>query len=101
MLRAVSGLWDAAADAAPHDGPARVGLVLDALVDARAPQLFDVDDRRERRLQGLLDAVRDHYAAPALGVGEVRRSGGAVHPGRSSSRSIYEYLQDITLHVWS
>ena len=21
--------------------------------------------------------------------------------GRSSSRSIYEYLQDITLHVWS
>ena len=65
LLRAVSGLWDAAADAAPHDGPARVGLVLDALVDARAPQLFDVDPG-ERCLQRLLDAVRDHYAAPAL-----------------------------------
>ena len=65
LLRAVSCLWDAAADAAPHDGPARVGLVLDALVDARAPQLFDVDPS-ERRLQILLDAVRDRYAAPAL-----------------------------------
>ena len=65
LLRAVSCLWDAAADAAPHDGPARVGLVLDVLVDARAPQLFDVDPG-ERRLQRLLDAVRDHYAAPAL-----------------------------------
>ena len=65
MLRAVSGLWDAAADARPYDGSARVGLVLDVLVDARAPQLFDVDPG-ERCLQRLLDAVRDHYAAPAL-----------------------------------
>ena len=29
------------------------------------PKLFDVDPG-ERRLQRLLDAVRDHYAAPAL-----------------------------------
>ena len=65
LLRAVTALWDAAADAAPHDGPARVGLVLDVLVDACGLQLFDVDPR-ERRLQGLVDAVRQRYAAPSL-----------------------------------
>ena len=32
---------------------------------AQAPQLFDAD-RREERLQGLLDAVRERYTAPAL-----------------------------------
>ena len=80
LLRAVSALWDAAADARPHDGPARVGLVLDVLVDACAPQLF-------RRRSG-----RAPFAGPArggprsvrgagAGVGEVRRSGRGRYTG--------------------
>ena len=65
LLRAVSALWDGAADAGPADRPGRVGVVLDALVDPDALQLF-APDAREHRLQGLLDAVRERYSAPAL-----------------------------------
>lgn len=61
----MSALWDAAADAGPLDLPARVGLVLDRLRHADAPMLFAAD-RREDRLQGLLDGVRNRYAAPTL-----------------------------------
>ena len=78
LLREVSALWDAAADAGPLDLPARVGLILDRLAPADAPLLFAAD-RREHRLQALLDAVRERYAAPALRLGPLRASGGALH----------------------
>ena len=65
LLRAVSALWDRAAEAGPADRPARVGVVVDALVDPELLQLF-APDAREHRLQELLDAVRDRYSAPAL-----------------------------------
>ena len=65
LLRAVSALWDGAADAGPADRPARVGVVLDALVDPGLLELF-APDAREERLQAVLDAVRERYSAPAL-----------------------------------
>ena len=95
LLRAVSALWDAAADVRPHDGPARVGLVLDVLVDARAPQLFDVDPG-ERRLQRLLDAVRDHYAAPALVWGRCSDPGGRY----TGAKIAYQSFPDAARLRW-
>ena len=95
LLRAVSALWDAAADARPHDGPARVGLVLDVLVDACAPQLFDVDPG-ERRLQRLLDAVRDHYAAPALVWGRCADPGGRY----TGAKIAYQSFPDAARLRW-
>ena len=65
LLRVISTLWDAAAASAQDDPPGRVGVVLDALCDASAASLFE-PDRRERRLQWVLDRVREHYGAPAL-----------------------------------
>ena len=95
LLRAVSALWDAAADARPHDGPARVGLVLDVLVDACAPQLFDVDPG-ERRLQRLLDSVRDHYAAPALVWGRCADPGGRY----TGAKIAYQSFPDAARLRW-
>ena len=65
LIVRVSPLWDAEADAGPSDLPARVGLVLDRLVPAGLPLLFHAD-RREYRLQELLDVVRARYAALAV-----------------------------------
>lgn len=63
-LRAVSALWDAVADTGAADLLARVSLVLDRLMPADASGLFDAN-RRELRLEALLDAVRERYAVPA------------------------------------
>ena len=53
----------------PHDPPARVGVVLEALRDRTAASLFEADPR-ERRLQWMLDRVRDRYGARSLLWGE-------------------------------
>ena len=65
LLRVVSALWDAAAASAADDPPARVGVVLEALRDRTAASLFEADPR-QRRLQWMLDQVRDRYGARAL-----------------------------------
>ena len=65
LLCTLSALWDAVAASAPQDPPGRVGVVLEALRDRSAPSLFEPDPR-ERRLQWLLDRVRERYGAPAL-----------------------------------
>ena len=65
LLRVVSTLWDEAAASAADDPPARVGVVLEALCDPSASSLFEPDPR-ERRLQWMLDRVRDRYGARAL-----------------------------------
>ena len=69
LLRAVLTLWDDAAASGPHDPPARVGVVLEALRDRTAASLFEADPR-ERRLQWMLDRVRDRYGARSLLWGE-------------------------------
>ena len=69
LLRALSALWDAAARVAGDEPPVRVAVVLERLLDMTQPQLFD-DDARARRLQALLDAVRERYSARALRWGE-------------------------------
>ena len=66
------------------------------LVDARAPQLFDVDDRRERRLQRLLDAVRDRYAAPALVWGRCADPGGRY----TGAKIAYQSFPDAARLRW-
>ena len=81
LVRAVSTLWDEAAASGPDDPPARVGVVLEALRDRTAPSLFEPDPR-ERRLQWMLDRVRDRYGARALLWGAVRRSARSVHRGQ-------------------
>ena len=65
LLRAVSTLWNDAAASAADDPPARVGVVLEALRDRTAASLFEADPR-ERRLQWMLDRIRDRYGARAL-----------------------------------
>ena len=65
LLRAVSALWDGAAELDLDDPPARVGVVLEPLCDPAAPTLFEVDPR-ERRLQWTIDRVRARYGARAL-----------------------------------
>ena len=65
LLRVVSTLRDEAAASGSDDPPARVGVVLEALCDRTAPSLFEADPR-ERRLQWMLDRVRDRYRARAL-----------------------------------
>ena len=65
LLCTVSVLWDAVAASAPDDPPGRVGVVLELLHARSAPSLF-APDFRERRLQWLLDRVRERYGAPAL-----------------------------------
>ena len=63
VLRSVTVLWDHAV--VPDDPPARVGVVLERLHDPSAPYLFE-DDPRERRLQWMIDRVRERYGARAL-----------------------------------
>ena len=65
LLRAVSGLWDGAAELDLDDPPARVGVVLEPLCDPVGPTLFDPDPR-EHRLQWMVDRVRARYGARAL-----------------------------------
>ena len=65
LLRVVSTLWDAAVASAADDPPARVAVVFEALCDRSAASLFEADPR-ERRLQWMLDRVRDRYGARAL-----------------------------------
>ena len=69
LLCAVSTLCDEAAASGSDDPPGRVGLVLEALCDRSAASLFEADPR-ERRLQWMLDRVRDRYGARALLWGE-------------------------------
>ena len=97
LLRAVSTLWDDAAASGPHDPPARVGVVLEALRDRSAASLFEADPR-ERRLQWMLDRVRDRYGARSLLWGEcadlVRQAnwqkvGGASPPKRRSNQATF------------
>ena len=66
-VRAVTVLWNRAALA--DDPPARVGLVLENLRDPDAPTLFE-HDARDRRIQWMIDRVRERYGAPALLWGE-------------------------------
>ena len=65
LLRGVSTLWDEAVASAADDPPARVAVVFEALCDRSAASLFEADPR-ERRLQWMLDRVRDRYGARAL-----------------------------------
>ena len=65
LLCAVSTLWDEAAASASDDPPSRGVVVLEALRDPSAPSLFEPDPR-ERRLQWMLDRVRERYGARAL-----------------------------------
>ena len=67
ILHSVTVLWDHAV--IPDDPPARVGVVLERLRDPSAPYLFE-DDDRERRLQWMIDRVRERYGARALLWGE-------------------------------
>ena len=65
LLRAVTALWDQAAASCPSDPPVRVGVVLERLCDPNSPTLFEVDPR-ERRLQWMIDRVRERFGARAL-----------------------------------
>ena len=65
LLRAVSALWEEAQASGPTEPPVRVGVVLENLRDPDAPTLFEVDPR-ERRLQWMIDRVRERYGARAL-----------------------------------
>ena len=69
LLRAVSTLWDEVAALGSNDPPARVGVVLEALRDRSAESLFEANPR-ERRLQWMVDRIRDRYGARALLWGE-------------------------------
>ena len=69
LLRAISFLWDQAKAVDPGDPPARVGVVLDKLVESTTMSLFG-DDPRSERLQVLLRDVRERYDARALRWGE-------------------------------
>ena len=78
LVRAVSALWDDAAASAPVDPPGRIGVLLEALRDRSAPSLFE-PDLCERRIQWMLDRVRERYGAPALLWGECGDPRGALH----------------------
>ena len=99
LLREVSAIWNAATDTGPFDLPVRVGLVLDRLAPADAPLLFAAD-RREHRLQALLDVVRERYAAPALVWGR------CADPDASRLRAVldgsrtFALAGDATLMPW-
>ena len=65
LLRAVTALWDEAEASFPSDPPVRLGVVLERLCEPNPPTLFEVDPR-ERRLQWMIDRVRERYGARAL-----------------------------------
>ena len=65
LLRAVTALWDEAEASCPSDPPVRLGVVLERLCEPNPPTLFEVDPR-ERRLQWMIDRVRERYGARAL-----------------------------------
>ena len=86
LLRAVSTLWDDAAASGSDGPPARVGVVLEALRDRTAASLFEADPR-ERRLQWMLDRVRDRYGARSLLWGSAPICAGGTRAPRLPTRA--------------
>ena len=95
LLRVVSTLWDEAAASGSDDPPARVGVVLEALCDRTAPLLFEADPR-ERRLQWMLDRVRDRYGARALLWGQCADPRGPY----TGAKIAYQSFPDLARLRW-
>ena len=95
LLRVVSTLWDEAAASAADDPPARVGVVLEALCDPSASSLFEADPR-ERRLQWMLDRVRDRYGARALLWGQCADQRGPY----TGAKIAYQSFPDMARLRW-
>lgn len=94
LLRALMALWDVAGDSGPAD-PARVAVVLEDLCDSPAPSLFEPDPR-ERRLQWMLDRVRERYGAPALLWGKCGDRSGRY----TGAKIAYESFPDMQRLRW-
>ena len=93
LLRTVTVLWDRAAlDGNP---PARVGVVLENLRDPDAPTLFE-HDARDRRIQWMIDRVRDRYGAPALLWGECADPNGPY----TGAKIAYQSFPDMARLHW-
>ena len=95
LLRVVSTLWDEAAVSAADDPPARVAVVLEALCDRSAASLFEADPR-ERRLQWMLDRVRDRYGARALLWGQCAAPRGPY----TGAKIAYQSFPDMARLRW-
>ena len=91
----VSTLWDEAAGSDPDDPPGRVGVVLEELHARSAPSLFEAD-ACERRLQWMLDRVRDRYGARALLWGECGDPRGRY----TGAKIVYQSFPDMARLRW-
>ena len=65
LLGAVTALWDGAEASSASDPPVRVGVVLERLCEPNPPSLFE-SDPRGRRLQWMIDRVRERFGARGL-----------------------------------
>ena len=74
--------------------PAWVSCSMSSWMRARPSSLTSI--RRERRLQRLLDAVRDHYAAPALVWGRCADPGGRY----TGAKIAYQSFPDAARLRW-
>ena len=67
-LKSIAGLWDAIGRKA-RDVPFKIGLTATRLREW-PPRQFELFERRENRVQGLLHTVRDRFGAKAITVGD-------------------------------